>query len=194
MNAEFLSQMQSLYQQLIQHDAYQTDRDLRYRNIKPESAHYISMLIKIQTSKRILEIGTSTGYLTLWMAEAVSEHQGRVTTVDINSERTALATQYAKQFSLDHLIDFISSDAIDLLINEGDVYDLIILDANRHAYPDYWQYLKKVLHPEHGLILVDKVISHAAEIQSFLKDVKADPDFCTMTLNIGCGLLMITRN
>jgi predicted O-methyltransferase YrrM len=61
--SEFNVYMAELYQSFQAHDADQDDRLLRYRNIEPESAYYLSMLVRIQQPERLLEIGTSTDTL-----------------------------------------------------------------------------------------------------------------------------------
>ena len=61
----FLQRLNELYQSFIKFDATQCDRIKRYRNIEPESALFLAMQVRIQQSKKILEIGTSTGYSTL---------------------------------------------------------------------------------------------------------------------------------
>lgn len=82
MNLVFQQSMQTLYQQFIAFDALQTERTQRYRNIEPESALFLAMQIRVQQSKKILEIGTSTGYSTLWLANAAQETQGQITTLE----------------------------------------------------------------------------------------------------------------
>ena len=62
---EFERFMQELYEKFNRNDLKQADRRHRYRNIEPESGRFLSMLIRTQQSKSILEIGTSTGYSTL---------------------------------------------------------------------------------------------------------------------------------
>lgn len=71
-SAVFLQRIADLYDEFKQHDARQSDRLRRYRNIEAESAKLLGMLVRTQQSKQILEIGTSTGYSTLWLAEATN--------------------------------------------------------------------------------------------------------------------------
>lgn len=133
MNLVFQQRMQTLYQQFIAFDALQTERTQRYRNIEPESALFLAMQIRVQQSKKILEIGTSTGYSTLWLANAAQETQGQITTLEIEPDRTAQAQQYAQELGLDHVIDFRIGDAQAFLNNNLNHYDFILLDAERDA-------------------------------------------------------------
>lgn len=191
MSLVFQQRMQELYQNFIKFDALQTDRIQRYRNIEPDSALFLAMQIRIQQSKSILEIGTSTGYSTLWLADAAQEMQAHVTTLEIDQSRTTQAKQYAQELTLDHVIDFWVGDAQNFLENSANHYDFILLDAERDAYVDYWIFLQKMIHPQGGVLIVDNVISHAAEVKNFIELVENDGRFISMTLSIGAGLFMI---
>lgn len=191
MNLVFQQRMQTLYQQFIAFDALQTERTQRYRNIEPESALFLAMQIRVQQSKKILEIGTSTGYSTLWLANAAQETQGQITTLEIEPDRTAQAQQYAQELGLDHVIDFRIGDAQAFLNNNLNHYDFILLDAERDAYVDYWDNLQHMLVPKRGILIVDNVISHAAEVQEFIALVQSDARFITTTLSVGAGLFLV---
>lgn len=188
----FESFMQELYKTFHTHDLQQTERLQRYRNIEPESGRFLSLLIRVQQSKRILEIGTSTGYSTLWLAEAARQTQATITTLEIDAERVAQAEQYASQLGLKDLIDFKVTDALHYLQAEQDVFDFILLDAERDAYVDYWTHLARLLKPKGGVLLVDNVISHAAEVEEFIQLTQQNSRFIMSTLPIGAGLLMVT--
>lgn len=192
LSTSFIDRINALYQSFIQHDAKQSDRIKRYRNIEPDSAYYIAMMIRIQQSKQILEIGTSTGYSTLWMADAAQVTGAKLTTLEIDPSRTAQAKQYAQELALDHCIEFWVGDAQDFLQQSQQQYDLILLDAERDAYLGYWPYLQKMLNPQGGVLIVDNVISHAAEVKNFIAEVKKDPRFMSSTLSFGAGLFMLT--
>ena len=188
---QFQSDMLDLHRQFSAHDAQHTDRLQRYRNIETESAQLLNMLIGVQQTQNALEIGTSTGYSTLWLAEALVQTQGRITTIEIDEARSQTAQHYAKNFELDHLIDFKVGDALRYLANCDVVFDFILLDAERDAYVDYWQYLPKLLQQKNGLLVVDNVLSHADQVAEFIKYVNDDARFITSILNIGAGLLLI---
>ena len=191
MNLVFQQRMQTLYQQFIAFDALQTERTQRYRNIEPESALFLAMQIRVQQSKKILEIGTSTGYSTLWLANAAQETQGQITTLEIEPDRTAQAQQYAQELGLDHVIDFRIGDAQAFLNNNLNHYDFILLDAERDAYVDYWNNLQHMLVPKSGILIVDNVISHATEVQEFIALVQSDARFITTTLSVGACLFLV---
>src|SRR5690606_158942 len=101
---EFERFMQELYEKYNRHDLKQADSMHRYLHIEPESGRFLSMLIRAQQSKSILEIGTSTGYSTLWLAEAARQTQTMITTLEVDAERVAQAKQYATEIDLADLI------------------------------------------------------------------------------------------
>ena len=188
----FLLRLNELYQSFIKFDATQCDRLKRYRNIEPESALFLAMQVRIQQSKKILEIGTSTGYSTLWLADAAQVTGARVTTLEIDEKRTAQAKLYAQELQVDDVIDFWVGDAQRYLEKSQEKYDFILLDAERDAYLNYWTYLQNMIQPKGGVLIVDNVISHAAEVKSLINEVKQDPRFMTTTLAIGAGLFIVT--
>ncbi|WP_111858602.1 O-methyltransferase [Acinetobacter sp. CFCC 10889] len=192
LSSPFLQRLNELYQSFIKFDATQCDRIKRYRNIEPESALFLAMQIRVQQSKRILEIGTSTGYSTLWLADAALVTGGRVTTLEIDEKRTQQAKDYAKELQVDHIIDFWVGDAQHYLETCQEKYDFILLDAERDAYLHYWKYLQNMIENQGGVLIVDNVISHSAEVKSFISEVKQDQRFMTTTLPIGAGLFIVT--
>lgn len=188
---EFERFMQELYEKFHRHDLKQADRLHRYRNIEPESGRFLSMLIRAQQSKNILEIGTSTGYSTLWLAEAARQTQAMITTLEVDAERVAQAKQYATEIDLADLINFKVIDAQVYLEAEKEIFDFILLDAERDAYVSYWPHLSRLLKAKCGLLVVDNVISHAAEVEEFIALIQQDPRFIMSIVPIGAGLLMV---
>lgn len=188
---EFERFMQELYEKFHRHDLKQADRLHRYRNIEPESGRFLSMLIRAQQSKNILEIGTSTGYSTLWLAEAARQTQAMITTLEVDAERVIQAKQYATEIDLADLINFKVIDAQVYLEAEQEIFDFILLDAERDAYVSYWPHLSRLLKAKGGLLVVDNVISHAAEVEEFIALIQQDPRFIMSIVPIGAGLLMV---
>lgn len=92
--------IEKLYQEYHAHDKLQIDRLQRWRSIEPESAVLLSFIILSKQAKTILEIGTSGGYSTLWLADAVEQTQGHVISVDIDAKRQQTALQHLKKINL----------------------------------------------------------------------------------------------
>lgn len=192
LSQQFKARINDLYVSFKEHDVTQKDRLQRYRNIEPDSAQFLAMQIRIQNSKHVLEVGTSTGYSTLWLADALQVTQGQLTTLEIEAARSAQAQQYAQEFGLDQLIQFWVGDAKDYLAESSAQFDLILLDAERDAYVDYWPYLKRLLVKQGSVLIVDNVISHEEEVKAFTNLVKEEGNYLLSTLSLGAGLLVIT--
>nr|WP_312823026.1 O-methyltransferase [Acinetobacter oleivorans] len=190
-NTFFLQRVADLYDTFKQHDAQQADRLLRYRNIEAESAKLLSQFIRMQQAKSILEIGTSTGYSTLWLAEAAQATHGKVTTLEIDANRSAEAKRHVTELTLNEVVDFWVGDAADYLKEAQETFDFILLDAERNAYENYWPDLKRLMKPKGGVLIIDNVISHAAEVSSFLSLIKKDENFMSSILPVGAGLCMV---
>ncbi|MPW45777.1 O-methyltransferase [Acinetobacter guerrae] len=190
-NREFLLRLSALYDEFQQHDAKQCDRIQRFRNIEPDSAKFLSMLIRTQQSQSILEIGTSTGYSTLWLAEAAQATGAQIITLEIEEKRSLQAQSYAAELNLESSIEFWTGDAAEYLKQATQTFDFILLDAERSYYPTYWDDLKRLIRKNGGVLIVDNVISHAAEVKEFLNMIKQDMDFMTTTIAFGAGLFMV---
>ena len=190
-NTFFLQRVADLYDTFKRHDAQQADRLLRYRNIEAESAKLLSQFIRMQQAKSILEIGTSTGYSTLWLAEAAQATGGQVTTVEIDAKRSAEAKRHVAELELSEIVQFWVGDAADYLKEAQETFDFILLDAERNAYENYWPDLKRLVKPKGGVLIIDNVISHAAEVKSFLELIKNDQNFMSSILPVGAGLCMV---
>jgi len=76
------------------HDQTRSDRLERLRNVEPPTAELLGVLIRATGARRILELGTSNGYSTIWLADAAEATGGAVVSVDVDAVRTELANRY----------------------------------------------------------------------------------------------------
>ena len=74
-----------------ENDAHETERARRMLNITPDTGEFLSVLVRFGTARRVLEIGTSNGYSTLWLAEAAAAIDGHVTTLEVAEDKVAMA-------------------------------------------------------------------------------------------------------
>ncbi len=146
------------------HDAGKADRLDRFRNLEPDTARVLALLVRATGARRVLELGTSNGYSTLWLADAVRSVGGRLLSVDIDAARTALAAENLERAELRGEVDLRVEDAASILGDTPDAaWDMIFLDAERPFYAGYWPDLVRVLVPG-GILAVDNVISHAGQV------------------------------
>jgi predicted O-methyltransferase YrrM len=174
------------------HDERQSDRLARFRNVEPETAELLGVLIRATASRRILELGTSNGYSTIWLADAAQETGGAVTSVEIDPERTALARASLERAGVS--AELLTQDAGVVLARSPDgVWDFVFLDSERPAYADYWPQLLRTLRPRGGLLAIDNVLSHPAEVAAVGELIDAEPTVTSVLVTVGAGLRLVVR-
>jgi predicted O-methyltransferase YrrM len=173
-------------------DATQPDRRQRRRNLEPDTAALLALLARIARSRTVVEIGTSNGYSAIWLADAVRDAGGAVTTIDVETSAEAVAN--VERAGVSAVVTFETADGGAYLagLDSGNV-DLLFLDAERVQYPGWWPHPKRVLRPG-GVLAVDNVLSHPGEVAEFLALVDADPDFTGETIGVGKGLYLAVRS
>ncbi len=177
-----------------ENDAHETERARRMLNITPDTGEFLSVLVRFGTARRVLEIGTSNGYSTLWLAEAAAAIDGHVTTLEFAEDKVAMARSTFARSGLAAHITLVHGDAGQWLAGaaEGSI-DLLFLDSDRGQYAGWWPQLRRVLRPG-GLLVVDNATSHAEEMEPLCLLLDADPDFSTSVVPVGNGELLAVRN
>ncbi|PJL65966.1 methyltransferase [Stenotrophomonas maltophilia] len=177
-----------------ENDAHETERARRMLNITPDTGEFLSVLVRFGTARRVLEIGTSNGYSTLWLAEAAAAIDGHVTTLEFAEDKVAMARSTFARSGLAEHITLVHGDAGQWLAGaaEGSI-DLLFLDSDRGQYAGWWPQLRRVLRPG-GLLVVDNATSHAEEMEPLCLLLDADPDFSTSVVPVGNGELLAVRN
>jgi predicted O-methyltransferase YrrM len=167
-------------------DARETERGKRLLNITPETGQFLAILIKSMRAKHILEVGTSNGYSTIWLAWAARDTGGHVTTIEQAVDKVAMATANFERAGLTARVTVRQGIALDLLTQMAGPFDLIFLDADRPNYLAYLDPLLMLLR-RGGLLVTDNVTSHPHEVEDFLGRLKADPALETVTVPLGNG-------
>ncbi len=176
------------------HDAGQSERAQRLLNITPETGELLAVLVRAMGARRVLEIGTSNGYSTLWLAEATAALGGSVTTLEYAAHKIALAQRNFASAGVQGCIDLVRTDAGVWLADAASAaFDLVFLDAERTLYCDWWPQLRRVLRPG-GLLVVDNALSHATEMAPFAALLDADAAFTCTTLPVGNGELLAVKD
>ncbi len=130
--------------------------------------------------KNILEIGTSTGHSTIWLAWAASKTGGRVTTIEIDRGRHEKALVNFKKAGVSAYIDARLADAHELIPRLQGPYDFVFCDAEKEGYLKYFLDLKGKLSPNGCFTAHNVLWSGDPHIKKFLDYVKGDPGFRTV--------------
>ena len=142
-------------------------------------------------ARDVLELGTSNGVSTVWLAEALAATGGRLVSVELDAGRSRAAGENLERAGLDGVVELRTGDAADALRDSpDDAWDVVFLDAERPQYPGYWPDLARVIRPG-GLIAADNAISHADQMQPFRDVVEADPRTTTALDATGAGILLV---
>ena len=169
------------------------ERPRRMLNITRDTGEFLSVLVQATAARRVLEIGTSNGYSTLWLASATRATGGAVTTVELSDYKVGCARQNFSRSGLASSITLVQDDAGRVLERAVDAsFDLIFLDAERLEYPGWWPHLKRVLRPG-GLLVVDNATSHPEQMAPFVALVKADVDVTTSLVPVGNGEFLAVK-
>jgi predicted O-methyltransferase YrrM len=128
--------------------------------IAPEEGQFLQLLVRLLGARRVLEIGTFTGYSALWMALALPE-DGRLVTCDSSKEWTAIAREYWLEAGVAARIDLRLGPADEslaaLVEEERGHYDLAFIDADKEGYDGYYEACLKLLRGG-GLVVVDNTL------------------------------------
>jgi len=174
-------------------DSSATDRSHRMLNITHDTGEFLAVLICAAHAQRVLEIGTSNGYSTLWLASAAEATGGHVFTVEHSEFKVGLAVKNFVRSGLAPVITQMQDEAGRVFTNAQTAeFDFIFLDSERTEYPGWWPDIKRVLQPG-GLIVADNASTHVEELAPFVALVKADPEFITSIVPVGNGEFLAAR-
>jgi predicted O-methyltransferase YrrM len=139
----------------------------KYKIVDRKTGELLHDFIKEKNPKNVLEIGTSIGYSSIWIASALKKG-AKLTTIDRWSERFEKALVFFKKSKLN--INFIEGNALEIIPKLKEKFDVVFLDATKSEYLKYIELLakNKKLNND-ALILADNTISHADKMKDFLE-------------------------
>ena len=168
------------------------------RSVSPLIGKLLSSLILISKAKKILELGCSAGYSTLWMALGAAQNapcsrtKGRIYTTEILKEKIDFAKQNFKEAGVKN-ITILEGDITETLKKWGKGrLDFIFIDADKDKYLRYYDLVFPLL-KRGGVIVADNVISHENALKPFLDRVKSDPRVVHSLVKMHSGLMIIWK-
>jgi caffeoyl-CoA O-methyltransferase len=171
--------------------------------VGPLEGPFLGWLVWLSQARRILEIGTFTGYSSISMALNLPEG-GHITSLDVNDETTAVARRYAEEAGVADKIDYrVVSSAIDELERLDGPFDLVFIDADKESYVDYYENVLPKL-SDRGFIVADNVLwsgrvldsdgdESTEAIKRFNDHVVADERVECLMLTVRDGMTLIRR-
>ncbi|WP_419418767.1 class I SAM-dependent methyltransferase [Legionella sp. D16C41] len=140
---------------------YTSTMTLANMQVAPEQAQFMQFLLKLISARKVLELGTFTGYSALAMALALPE-DGELITCDINTEWTSRVHEFWREANQDKKIKLRLAPALQTLnelLQEGykESFDFIFIDADKTNYINYYEFALQLINPR-GLIAIDNVL------------------------------------
>jgi len=189
-------------------------------NVDEGSANFLNMLIKMRGAKNALEIGTSNGYSTIWLAKALKETGGKLTTIEFWDNRLELARANLKKTGVDDIVKTVSGQAGAVLEDMLEKFEQTRTEKTRAVQTyikggaaesaaaegfeqfdfifidankaEYIQYFK-LFHPllkKGGVVAADNILSHYKKTETYIKAITTNPDYQSQLIPIDTGILL----
>ena len=142
--------------------------------VAPEQGALLTMLVRLTGARRVVEIGTFTGYSALCLARGLPD-DGKLLCCDVSEDWTAIARRHWEKAGVAHKIDLVIAPALDTLraLPKTPQLDFAFIDADKVSYIDYYEEILARLVPG-GLVLVDNVLWAGAVVNPEAKDANTE--------------------
>jgi predicted O-methyltransferase YrrM len=159
----------------------------RIQALHPDSGRFLYVLALARQAKSIVEVGTSHGYSTLWLAAAARANGGKVVTCDRNLERIAAARRNFADAGLAEVIEIVDGDARETLRGRTEPVDLLFIDSEKSLYETFFDVVYQRL-TRGGVVVADNALSHRDELEDYISYVENHPNLESVMVPIGRGL------
>jgi caffeoyl-CoA O-methyltransferase len=163
---------------------------------------FLAALVRISGAKRILELGTFTGYSSIAMATALPP-DGRIVTCDVDPDATAIARRYMDESGHGDKIEIRLGPALDTIAALEGPFDLVFIDADKPNYENYYEAVLPLL-AENGLLIADNVLwsgrvvepdgdESTQAILAFNEHVRNDTRVASVMLTVRDGMTLVQK-
>jgi predicted O-methyltransferase YrrM len=173
-------------------DALETDRSRKMLNLESDTARLIAILARATSVTRVVEIGTSNGYSTIWLAWAVAPAGGRVISIEKSPQKHMMARENLVRAGFENYVELRLGDASAIARELPGPFDFVFFDGDRVTAPEQLRILLPKLTPR-VLLLADNVLSHPSEIAGYLNALADLTDFEHVIVPVGKGLSIACR-
>ncbi len=163
----------------------------RLRQIPRDTGRFLALLAASAPPGAWIEIGTSAGYSSMWLALAARERATSLTTFEILAVKAALAADTFSLTGLDDVVSLVHGDFLDHVSELGDI-GFCFLDAEKDVYDQCYDAVVSRLAPG-GLLVADNAISHEIDLRPVIEKALDDPRVDAVVVPIGKGELLCRR-
>jgi predicted O-methyltransferase YrrM len=164
----------------------------RYWSTPRKDAELLNLMVKATRAVNVLEVGTSQGYSAIWIGLGLEETGGRLTTIEIDIARHALAQRNVREAGLAGRVTLIRGDAHRDIAGLKGPFDFVFLDADKDGQMDYFKKLYPNKLTPGGMIAVHNAVTEAGDMKDYTDMIRRHPDFDTVivsaTMNDGICL------
>jgi len=165
-------------------------RDRMLLSVGREAGGFINALAKASGARRVLELGTSYGYSTLWFAEAMQATGGKVVSLDVADYKQAHALEQLKRAGLQDRVEFRTGDALEILPGIEGPFDFVLLDIWKDLYLPCLELFMPKLAPG-AIVVADNMLrpeSDRPHALAYRRAIRAKPGISSVLLPLGQGL------
>lgn len=159
----------------------------RSRAVAPTTGQFLFSLVAPQTACEVLEVGGSRGYSSIWLGAGVRYLGGRVVSIERDPEAAARWRANVSDAGLEEWVELIEADALDVLHELEDVFDVVFIDAEKSDYEHYFGHVRQRVEPG-GVVVADNVLSHKETLESYSRARQTDPTLVSTTVPLDRGL------
>ena len=183
---------QSTLEKLRKVDIAPEDRMLA---ITKETGELLNMILRLKNAKNMLEVGTSTGYSTIWCAEAIYEQSGKIITIEQNPNKIKRAKENFQKAGIADTITIKKGLAMQILRELNlqkeykDFFDFVLIDADKENVIEYFDLILPMVSAG-GVIITDNMLypeKYKQDMKKFSDYLKKNPKLRTITTPIGNG-------
>lgn len=146
-----------------------------YENVPVADGRMLRLLTEAVDAKSVIEIGTSTGLSALWICAALEKTGGKLTTIELDPHRAAIARRHFRQAAVEQYVTILQGDAHQIVTRLNGPVDLVFIDADKGGYVDYLKKVLPLVRPG-GLILAHNINM----VPDYVQAVATDPDLDTV--------------
>lgn len=156
--------------------------------ITADTGEFFSILLKAIKARRVLEVGTSVGFSTLWLADAVGK-KGRIVTIEMDPLKIERARKNFRQAGVEKIIEIRQGVALDVLRKLKGRFDFVLLDADKENIIEYFDLVLPMVRAE-GIVAADNMLFPAPYrpmMKKYSRHARSNPRAQSVTVPIGMG-------
>jgi predicted O-methyltransferase YrrM len=183
--------VRAVLERLEREDAEERERGLppskRSRQVARTTGQFLFALVAPQNDCGVLEIGSSRGYSTIWLAAGVRYFSGRVLSLENDPQKCEAWRRNVADAGLEEWAELVEGDAFETLERVDDVFDVVFIDAEKDDYEQLFRVSRPKVEPG-GVFVADNVLSHADPLADYSRARQADPTLESVTVPLDRGL------